>query len=165
MTTTQAILRCVFGSMFAAVSLLSLPADGRADEEFGDRVAGTYFVEQSSGSFRVITLDRNGGLSAIDSSQGRSLIKEGAVEFTGQLGSWQQNGAQDLVATVINFGLGTDTKVGTTVATYEMRFGGDFDNVKGAITLLFFAPGVNPFADGAKPMQRPVEITLEGIRV
>jgi hypothetical protein len=113
---------------------------------------------------RVITLDRDGGLSAIDSSQGGSLIEKGG-EFTSQHGSWQQKGAQDLVATVIDFGVGAEIKVGTTVATYELSFGRDFDTIAGVITLLFFAPGVNPFADGAKPIDGPAEITLEGTRI
>jgi hypothetical protein len=33
------------------------------------------------------------------------------------------------------------------------------------ITLLPFAPGVNPFADDAEPISDPVEITVEGSRV
>jgi hypothetical protein len=160
----QPIVRYIFGFVFAAGGLLALPRDGQAEEDFGNRVAGTYFVEQSSGSFRLITLHSDGGLSAIDSSQGGSLIEKG-VEFSSQHGSWQHKGAQDLVATVIDFGVGADTKVGTTVATYELSFGGDFDTVKGAITLLFFAPGVNPFADDAKPIDDPAEITVEGTRV
>ena len=166
------LVHCVFGLAFAAGGLMALPGDGQANEGFGERVAGTYFVEESSGSsieessgsFRVITLNSDGGLSAIDSSQGRSLIEE-AGEFTSQHGSWQQNGPHALVATVIDFGLGPDTTGGTTVATYELSFGWNFDTFEGVITLLFFAPGVNPFTEDAEPIGEPVEVTLEGSRV
>jgi hypothetical protein len=78
------------------------------------------------------------------------------VEFTSQHGTWKQNGARALIATVIDFGLGTDTAGGTVVATYELSFGRGFDTVEGVITLLNFAPGVNPFADDAKPIDDPV---------
>lgn len=159
----ERLVHYIFGLVFAAGTLLALPGDGQANEGFGERVAGTYFVEQSTGSFRVITLNSDGGLSAIESSQGGSLIE--GVEFTSQHGTWQQNGAQALIATVIDFGLGADTTVGTTVATYELSFGRGFDTVEGVITLLNFAPGVNPFADDAKPIDDPVEITLKGSRV
>jgi hypothetical protein len=59
-----------FGLVLAAGGLVALPGDGQANESFGRRVAGTYFVEHPSGSFRVITLNSDGGLSAIASSQG-----------------------------------------------------------------------------------------------
>jgi hypothetical protein len=157
------LVHATFGLVFAAGGLLALPGDGQANEGFGERVAGTYFVEQSTGSFRVITLNSDGGLSAIESSQGGSLIE--GVEFTSQHGTWQQNGAKDLIATVIDFGLGADTTVGTTVATYELSFGRGFHTSEGVITLLPFAPGVNPFADDADPITDPVEITVEGSRV
>jgi hypothetical protein len=160
----ERLVHYVFGLVFAAGGLLALTDDGQATEGFGERVAGTYFVEQSTGSFRVITLNSDGGLSAIDSSQGGSLIEKG-VEFTSQHGSWQQNGAQALIATVIDFGVGADTTVGSTVATYELSFGRNFDTVEGVFTLLFFAPGVNPFADDAKPIRDPVKITVKGTRV
>jgi hypothetical protein len=158
------LVHYVFGLVFAAGGLLALPGNGQANEGFGKRVAGTYFVDEGFGSFRVITLNSDGGLSAIDSSQGRSLIEE-AGEFTSQHGSWQQNGPHALVATVIDFGLGPDTTGGTTVATYELSFGWSFDTFEGVITLLFFAPGVNPFTEDAEPIGEPVEITLEGSRV
>ena len=151
-----------FGLVFAAGGLLALPGDGQANEGFGKRVAGTYFVDEGFGSFRVITLNSDGGLSAIDASQGRSVEGGG---FTSQHGSWQQTGAHALVATVIDFGLGPDTTVATTVATYELSFGLNFDTVEGVITLLFFAPGVNPFTDDAEPIDEPVEFTLKGSRV
>jgi hypothetical protein len=157
----ERLVHYIFGLVFAAGGLLALPGHGQADEGFGERVAGTYFVEQSSGAFRVITLNSDGGLSAIESSQGGSQ----GVEFTSQHGTWQQNGAQALIATVIDFGLGADTTVGTTVATYELSFGRGFDTFEGVITLLPFAPGVNPFADDAEPIDDPVEITVEGSRV
>ena len=64
---------------------LALPGDGQANEGFGERVAGTYFVEHSSGAFRVITLNSDGGLSAIASSQGGSVFE--GVEFTSQQGT------------------------------------------------------------------------------
>jgi hypothetical protein len=91
-------------------------------------------------------------------------VFEGA-EFTSQQGTWKQNGAQTLIATVIDFVLGTDTTGGTVVATYELSFGRGFDTVEGVITLLNFAPGVNPFADDAEPITEPVETTVEGSRV
>ena len=160
----ERLVHYIFGLVFAAGGLLALPGDGQTTEGFGERVAGTYFIEQSTGSFRVITLTSDGGLSAIDSSQGRSLIEKG-VEFTSQHGSWQQNGAQALIATVIDFGVGADTTVGTTVATYELSFGRNFDTAEGVFTLLFFAPGVNPFTDDAEPIDEPVEFTLKGSRV
>ena len=53
----------------------------------------------------------------------------------------------------------------TTVATYELSFGLNFDTVEGVITLLFFAPGVNPFTDDAEPIDEPAEFTLKGSRV
>jgi hypothetical protein len=157
------LVHYVFGLVFATGGLLALPGDGQANQGFGERVAGTYFVEESSGSFRVITLNSDGGLSAIDSSQGGSVFE--GVEFTSQHGSWQQNRPHALVATVIDFGLGPDTTGGTTVATYELSFGRGFDTVEGVITLLFFAPGVNPFIEDAEPIDEPVEITFEGSRI
>ena len=66
---------------------------------------------------------------------------------------------------MIDFNLGTDTTGGTVVATYELSFGRGFDTVEGVITLLPFAPGVNPFDDDAEPIDDPVEITVEGSRV
>jgi hypothetical protein len=78
----ERLVHYIFGLVFAAGGLLALPGDGQANEGFGERVAGTYFVEQSTGSFRVITLNSDGGLSAIESSQGGSLIE--GVEFTSQ---------------------------------------------------------------------------------
>ena len=111
----------------------------------------------------MITLNSDGELSAIDSSQSGSLIE--GVEFTSQHGTWQQNGAKALIATVIDFGLDADTTVRVTVATYELSFGRRFDTFEGVITLLPFAPGVNPFADLAEPITDPVEITVEGSRV
>ena len=158
----ERLVHYAFGLVLAAGGLVALPGDGRANEGFGERVAGTYFVEHPSGSFRVITLNSDGGLSAIASAQGESLIGEG-VEFTSRHGSWEQKGAQSLVATVIDFGVGTGI-LGTAVATYELRFGHDFDTIAGTITLLFFAPGVNPFADDTEPID-DAEITLEGTRV
>jgi hypothetical protein len=56
----------------------------------------------------VITLNSDGGLSAIESSQGGSLIE--GVEFTSQRGTWRQDGAHTLIATVIDFGLSADTR-------------------------------------------------------
>jgi hypothetical protein len=159
----ERLVHYIFGLVFAAGGLLALPGDGQANEGFGERVAGTYFVEHSSGAFRVITLNSDGGLSAIASSQGGSVFE--GVEFTSQQGTWKQNGARALIATVINFGLGTDTTGGTVVATYELSFGRGFDTVEGVITLLNFAPGVNPFDDDAKPIDDPVESTVEGSRV
>jgi hypothetical protein len=158
----ERLVHYIFGLVFAAGGLLALPGDGQANEGFGERVAGTYFVEQSTGSFRVITLNSDGGLSAI-ASQGSSVFE--GVEFTSQQGTWKQNGAKDLIATVIDFSLGTDTTGGTVVATYELSFGRGFDTVEGVITLLAFAPGVNPFDDDAEPIDDPVEITLKGSRV
>jgi hypothetical protein len=159
----ERLVHYVFGLVFAAGGLLALPGGGQAGEGFGERVAGTYFVEHSSGAFRVITLNSDGGLSAIASSQGGSVFE--GVEFTSQQGTWQQSGAKALIATVIDFNLGTDTTGGTVVATYELSFGRGFDTVEGVITLLNFAPGVNPFADDAEPITDPVESTVEGSRV
>jgi hypothetical protein len=89
----ERLVHYIFGLVFAAGGLLALPGDGQANEGFGERVAGTYFVEHSSGAFRVITLNSDGGLSAIASSQGGSVF-EGA-EFTSQQGTWKQNGGQE----------------------------------------------------------------------
>jgi hypothetical protein len=159
----ERLVHYIFGLVFAAGGLLALPGGGQANEGFGERVAGTYFVEQRTGSFRVITLNSDGGLSAIASSQGGSVFE--GVEFTSQHGTWKQNGAQALIATVIDFGLGADTTGGTIVATYELSFGRGFHTVEGVITLLPFAPGVNPFEDDAEPIDDPVETTLKGSRV
>jgi hypothetical protein len=47
----ERLVHYIFGLVFAAGGLLALPGNGQANEGFGERVAGTYFVEQSTGSF------------------------------------------------------------------------------------------------------------------
>jgi hypothetical protein len=45
----KCLVHYVFGLVFAAGGLLALPGAAQTDEGFGERAAGTYFVEQSSG--------------------------------------------------------------------------------------------------------------------
>ena len=128
-------------------------------------IAGVYFLEQSSGSFRVLTITADGNVFGVDSSQSKGLVI-GSASFSDQQGTWRRTGYRKITATVLNFRFPTDTSGGgTTVARYDVAFDNQFQHIQGGISLIPYGPGVNPFDPDVEPIGCPIVITFKGQRV
>lgn len=134
-------------------------------QAFSNRIAGVYFLEQSSGSFRVLTITVDGNVFGIDSSQSNGLVISSA-SFSDQQGAWRRTGCRKITATVLNFRFPTGTSAGgTTLASYDVVFDNQFQHIQGDISLIPYGTGVNPFDPDAEPIGDPIVITFKGQRV
>ncbi|MFO0794245.1 MAG: hypothetical protein U0586_09270 [Candidatus Brocadiaceae bacterium] len=153
-------------SVFPACILPSVKVEANnCGQSFSKRIAGVYFLEQSSGSFRILTITADGNVFGVDSSQSKGLVISSA-SFSDQQGAWRRTGCRKITATVLNFRFPTDTSLGgTTLARYDVVFDNQFQHIEGSISLIPYGAGVNPFDPDAEPIGDPIVITFKGERV
>ncbi len=115
------------------------------DEDFGKRVAGLYFVtETTTGVKHLISLHADGNFQGISSEQ------EGGVPefnpFSDQVGTWIQTGPRELTAKVIDLTYNRDpmTLFGIGVVRYVLTFDDDFNVVTGPLEGGVIAPDGDP---------------------
>ncbi len=134
-------------------------------QSFGAQIAGTWFLQQSSDSYRILTILPDGQWFATDSSQLASVLVVGSRPFSNQQGVWQQTDFKTIRGKMLDFvyPATADQKLQTTMATYELTFGNGYTTVTGTATLRFY--GGNPLVPDAQPVGDAITITFTGQRV
>ncbi len=129
---------------FGGLNLNIISAEG-PDADFGKKVAGLYFVtETTTGVKHLISLYADGNFQGISSEQ------EGGVPefnpFSDQVGTWMQTGERELTAKVIDLTYNRDpmTLFGIGVVRYVLTFDDDFNTVTGPLEGGVIAPDGNP---------------------
>lgn len=127
-------------STFVIVAVLSLGGlysheaaarDNFKRSNFGERVAGLYFVtESTTGAQHLITLWDDGNFQSISS------IQEGGAgfnPFSDQMGTWKKTGRREITAKVIDMTYNFDpmTLFGFGVARYVLTFDKNFKRITG----------------------------------
>ena len=131
---------------------------------FNNEVAGVYFLQQSSGSNRLLTIMPDGIMLGTDSSQPASLLVPNSASFSNQQGVWEQTDFRKLHGKMFDFvyPIEANPQVETTMAIYDLTFSNDYRTVTGTITLQFYVG--NPLAPGATPTGAPIMVTVMGQR-
>lgn len=114
-------------------------------DDFGRRVAGLYFVtETTTGVVHLISLHADGNFQGISSEQ------EGGVPefnpFSDQVGTWIQTGPREITAKVIDITYNRNpmTLFGFGVVRYVLTFDEDFNTVTGPLEGGVIGPDGDP---------------------
>ena len=135
------------------------------DDDFGEKVAGLYFVtETTTGVIHLISLWADGNFQGISSEQ------EGGVPefnpFSDQVGTWVKTGRREITAKVIDITYNRDpmTLFGFGVVRYVLTFDDDFNAVTGPLEGGVIGPDENPNDPDAEFLFT-FDAPLEGERV
>jgi hypothetical protein len=130
-----------------------------AVQAFPANCAGTYLIQEGSGSQSLWSLEKDGVMLGTSSSQA-------AFNFTNQQGTWEQNGAEGVKAVLLDFSFDANGALINTgrVDIQLHTIGNGCANVAGEFTLRFFEPGEDPL-DPASDTGQPISDTFTGRRV
>lgn len=151
------------GLAAAAILFLSFAAAGAAEHasprDFPSCFIGTFLVEEGNGTQSLWTFGP-GGVMFITSSAQKAL------DFTDEQGAWKKTGRREAVGTTLDFSFNADGSLANIArvnidATFSGRGCAD---VEGALTVSFYAPGVDPLDPDSVP-ENVVSDTFTGRRV
>jgi hypothetical protein len=166
-------VRVVVLTMAAAWALAALLPQAEAQVSlsdllgFGREIAGVYVVSRppEEGPSRLLTLSADGVLSSIQSTQFSGGV--GGVGFSNQQGVWRRTGEETVNAQVLNIVYDRDTGAftGITVATYQLTFLAERQQVQGTATGKIYPVGVDPLHPGSAVPIAEFTDTFEAERV
>lgn len=162
--TSRALLTVpvlVAAVVVAALGLLTLRTAqaSPAGQAFPTSCAGTYLIQEGSGTRSLWTLEKDGTFVGTSSAQR-------AFNFSDQQGSWERDGANGVKAVLLDFSFdagGAAINVGRIDISLNTA-GNGCDNVAGSFTLRFFEAGEDPL-DPASDTGAPISDTFTGRRV
>jgi len=128
-------------------------------QAFPAHCAGTYLIQEGSGTQSLWSLEKDGMMLGASSAQA-------AFNFSNQQGTWEKNGADGVKAVLLDFSFdasGALINVGRIDIALN-TVGGGCDNVAGSFTLRFYEPGEDPLDPGSDTGQ-PISDTFSGRRV
>ena len=134
-------------AVVAFVSVLFLgmlsPLAAKADElGFGQRIAGTYFTDESGDMHRIVTITAEDNWLSIHTDQF-------GVAFSNQQGTWKKTDKRDVTVETLDIGYHPTTGMvtGFTRVRYALRFDSDFKTFSGTFTVTSFAADQDPLDD------------------
>jgi hypothetical protein len=151
------------GLAAAAILFLSFTTSATADHassrDFPSCFVGTFLVEEGSGTQSLWTFGPGGVMFITSSAQE-------ALGFTDEQGSWKKTGRREAVGTTLDFSFNADGSLANIAkVNSDITFSGrNCNNIEGAFTISFYAPGVDPLDPDSVP-ENVVSDTFTGRRV
>lgn len=136
---------------FAGVSPHITLAGNGDDDDFAEAVAGSYFLLQSVGSKRTITLTTDETFFSVSSEQNN-------FGFTDGQGAWKRSGDQEVTAKMLDFdfNLMTGVATGVTAVDFVITFADEedekFQTCTGTLQARQFAFDQNPLDPNETPI-------------
>ncbi|WP_421725999.1 hypothetical protein [Bauldia sp.] len=124
----------------------------QADDRMAIAVEGAYLLIHDNDFQRVLSFTRGGTVSEVGSGEQHN-------SYTSGLGSWQQTGPNQVVATIVDFNFDRDSgaPTGTARTVYTLTFEGleqgKFQRFSGRSSGEQFAFGQNPFDPSEPPIR------------
>jgi len=128
-------------------------------QPFPASCAGTYLIQEGSGTQSLWSLEKDGVMLGTSSAQA-------SFNFTNQQGTWEKNGANGIKAVLLDFSFDANgALINTGRIDIQLHTVGDgCANVAGQFMLRFYEPGEDPLNPGSDTGQ-PISDTFTGRRV
>jgi len=127
--------------------------------EFGNHVAGTFYVEEGSGTISLWTFNRDGTMIGASSAQAE-------LGFGAQQGTWKRIGPLEIAAVHLDFSHDESGSLKNVARVdYTVRFDRKFRSFEGEFVMRFFDPTTQDPLDLSTYTGEPVTDSFCGRRL
>lgn len=143
-----------------AVTAYAVPMPGYGNwSDFRERVVGTFYVEEGSGTISLWTFNVDGTMIGASSAQVR-------LGFGAQQGAWKRIGPREIAAVHLDFSYDESGSLKNVARVdYTVRFDRKFHRFEGEFIMRFFDPTTQDPLDLSTYTGKPVTDTFFGRRL
>ena len=144
--------------VMATMCILSFSICTFAEQNFSEKIAGTYFITEKSGNQRIWTFFQDGNFLSTSSVQKK-------FGFSDQQGIWTKKGNNEVQGVMLAFGFDKQNNLSYTARiTATIKFDLDVQTLEGQYSLRKYEAPENPMKSETDT-SKPIIVSFKGKRL